>query len=146
MHGWPIWPAMGAALVLGAVAGAFNGFLVTRLGLPSLAVTIGTLTLFRGIAQVILPNDTIQVSQAPYSNIGVIPIRGTQLPWSIAFFLVLAVVFGVVLHATPLVGRSTPSARGKKQRSSRGSGSGGSSSGSSSSLASWLVSPGSSGR
>ena len=104
-HGWPIWPAMGAALVLGAVAGGFNGFLVTRLGLPSLAVTIGTLTLFRGIAQVILPNDTIQVSQAPYSNIGVIPIHGTQVPWSIAFFLVLAVVFGVVLHATPL-GRS----------------------------------------
>jgi rhamnose transport system permease protein len=101
-HGWPIWPAMGAALVLGAVAGAFNGFLVTRLGLPSLAVTIGTLTLYRGIAQVILPTDTIQVSQAPYSNIGVIPIHGTQIPWSIAFFLALAVGFGIVLHATPL--------------------------------------------
>jgi rhamnose transport system permease protein len=104
-HGWPIWPAMGAALVLGVVAGAFNGFLITRLGLPSLAVTIGTLTLYRGIAQVILPNDTIQVSQAPYSNIGVIPIHGTQIPWSIAFFLALAVVFGIVLHATP-IGRS----------------------------------------
>ena len=41
-HGWPIWPAMIAAVVLGMVLGAFNGFLVTRVGLPSLAVTIGT--------------------------------------------------------------------------------------------------------
>ena len=38
-HGWPIWPAMVAAVLLGGVLGAFNGFLVTRLGLPSLAVT-----------------------------------------------------------------------------------------------------------
>ena len=40
---------------LGHALGAFNGFLVTRAGLPSLAVTIGTLTLYRGFAQVILP-------------------------------------------------------------------------------------------
>ena len=50
-HGWPIWPAMIAAVLLGGVLGAFNGFLITRIGLPSLAVTIGTLTLYRGIAQ-----------------------------------------------------------------------------------------------
>ena len=61
MHGWPLWLAMAAALAVGAVCGAFNGFLVTGLGLPSLAVTIGTLTLFRGISQGILPTDTIQV-------------------------------------------------------------------------------------
>jgi rhamnose transport system permease protein len=102
MHGWGLWPSMGGALALGLVAGALNGFLITGLGLPSLAVTIGTLTLYRGIAQVILPTDTIGGFPAPYSNIGVVPISGTQLPWSIAFFLVLAVIFGVVLHATPL--------------------------------------------
>jgi rhamnose transport system permease protein len=101
-HGWPIWPAMAAALVLGAVAGALNGFLVTRLGLPSLAVTIGTLTLYRGIAQVILPTDTIGGFPASLSNIGVLPIHGTEIPYSIAFFGALAIVFGVVLHATPL--------------------------------------------
>ena len=104
-HGWPIWPAMAGALVLGAVAGALNGFLVTRVGLPSLAVTIGTLTLYRGIAQVILPTDTISGFPASLANIGVVPIPGTQIPYSIVFFVVLAVLVGVVLHATPL-GRS----------------------------------------
>ena len=38
------------ALLLGAACGALNGFLVAYVGLPSLAVTIGTLALFRGIA------------------------------------------------------------------------------------------------
>jgi rhamnose transport system permease protein len=101
-HGWPIWPAMLAAIALGAVLGAFNGFLVTRIGLPSLAVTIGTLTLYRGIAQGILPTDTIGGFPTYLTNIGVVPIPGTHLPYSIAFFAVLAIVFAVVLHATPL--------------------------------------------
>jgi rhamnose transport system permease protein len=101
-HGWNIWLAMAAALVVGAVGGAFNGFLVTRVGLPSLAVTIGTLTLYRGIAQVILPTDTIGGFPTGLANIGVVPIPGTQVPWSILFFAMLAVVIGVVLHATPL--------------------------------------------
>ena len=34
-------------------AAPFNGLLVTRLGLPSLAVTIGTLALYRGLAFVV---------------------------------------------------------------------------------------------
>ena len=38
------------ALLLGAACGALNGFLIAYVGLPSLAVTIGTLALFRGIA------------------------------------------------------------------------------------------------
>ena len=38
-------------LLLGALGGAFNGLLVAYLGLPSLVVTLGTLALYRGIAQ-----------------------------------------------------------------------------------------------
>ena len=101
-HGWPIWPAMIAAVILGGVLGAFNGFLITRLGLPSLAVTIGTLTLYRGIAQGILPSDTISGFPQGLANIGVIPIPHTHISYSVVIFLVLAVVFGIVLHATPL--------------------------------------------
>jgi rhamnose transport system permease protein len=101
-HGWPIWPAMILAVVLGAFLGAFNGFLVTRVGLPSLAVTIGTLTLYRGIAQGVLPTDTIGGFPAGLASIGVVPIPHTHIPYSIAFFGALAIVFAVVLHATPL--------------------------------------------
>src|ERR671935_2559993 len=77
-HGWPIWPAMIMAVVLGAFLGSVNGFLVTRVGLPSLAVTIGTLTLYRGIAQGILPTDTIGGFPTGLASIGVVP-NGAEL-------------------------------------------------------------------
>jgi rhamnose transport system permease protein len=41
-------------LAVGLFCGAFNGFLVTRLGLPSIVVTIGTMSLFRGVSFIIL--------------------------------------------------------------------------------------------
>ena len=78
---------------------------MTRVGLPSLAVTIGTLTLYRGIAQIILPNSSLGGFPASLTNIGVVPIPHTQVPYSIAIFAFLAVVFAIVLHATP-VGRA----------------------------------------
>jgi len=104
-HGWQLWPAFLVVLVLGAAAGAFNGLLITRLGLPSLAVTIGTLTLYRGFAVVILGPQIISEFPARYTNIGVNGVGGTFLSWSVVFFLILAVVFGVALHMTSF-GRS----------------------------------------
>jgi rhamnose transport system permease protein len=102
---WPMYAIFLAVAVLGLVAGLVNGLLVTRLGLPSLAVTIGTLTLYRGIALILLGAKTVSTFPAPYNTIGVLPAWHTGLPVSALFFIVLAVVFGVVLHFTPL-GRS----------------------------------------
>ena len=109
-HGWPIWPAFLVALAVGALGGALNGVLVAKAGLPSIAVTIGTLTLFRGLAEILLGSLTVPAQgdrqfPASLTAIGVSPIAGTQLSYSMMIFLVLAVVFGVVLHRTPL-GRS----------------------------------------
>ncbi len=102
---WPM-PAIFVVLaVLGVVAGLVNGLLVTRVGLPSLAVTIGTLGLYRGIAQIILGANTISTFPATYTTIGINPVPHTSIPYSVAIFIVLAVIFGVVLHATP-TGRS----------------------------------------
>jgi rhamnose transport system permease protein len=51
--GWAIEVIFPTVIVAGAIAGVINGLLVTRLGLPSLAVTIGTLGLYRGLAYVV---------------------------------------------------------------------------------------------
>jgi rhamnose transport system permease protein len=104
-RGLDIWLSMAITLALGVLMGLFNGLLVTKVGLPSLAVTIGTLTLYRGIAQIVLPNSSLGGFPDYLTNIGVVPIPGTQIPWSIAIFAVLAVAFAVTLHATP-VGRA----------------------------------------
>jgi rhamnose transport system permease protein len=104
MHGWSIWLAMAVCLVVGIAGGALNGVLVTRLGLPSIAVTIGTLTLYRGIALIVLGSNTATGFPSSLTRIS-LPIPHTHLAYDFAIFLVLAVLFGVVLHATPL-GRS----------------------------------------
>ena len=103
--GWALELIFPTVLVAGALAGALNGFLVTRLGLPSLAVTIGTLALYRGLAFVILGDQAVADFPSSYTRYGTTPIPGTSIPYPIALFAVLAVVFGIVLHATPF-GRS----------------------------------------
>ncbi len=92
-------------IAIGAVLGAFNGFLVTALGLPSLAVTIGTLALYRGLALVVLGDQA--VADFPFDFTGWVTgtIGGGSIPNVLLLLIPLAVVFGIVLHATP-VGRS----------------------------------------
>jgi rhamnose transport system permease protein len=104
-HGWPMGAIIPTVLAVGVVTGAFNGLLVTRLGLPSLAVTIGTLTLYRGIAVILLGPNTISSFPPTYTSIGIDTVPHTFLSYSVLVFLVLAVLFGVALHFTPF-GRS----------------------------------------
>lgn len=49
--GWPIAAAAAAAVVAGVVGGGLNALLVARLGIPPLIVTLGTYSLFRGVAE-----------------------------------------------------------------------------------------------
>lgn len=106
MHHWPMGLILLVVLAIGAVAGAINGILVTRVGLPSLAVTIGTLTLYRGLANVVLGPNTVSNFPAKYTNVGVNGFLGIPwLPDSVAVFIILAVLVGVVLRMTP-AGRS----------------------------------------
>jgi rhamnose transport system permease protein len=105
--GWPMPAIFVFVAVVGLAAGAVNGLLVTRLRLPSLAVTIGTLALYRGIATIILGPNTVSTFPAGYTDLGInaVPFTGNDMTWSTLIFIVLAIIFGVVLHATPL-GRS----------------------------------------
>lgn len=48
---WPIVLAAGAAIGAGAAGGGLNALLVSRLGIPPLIVTLGTYSLFRGLAE-----------------------------------------------------------------------------------------------
>ena len=88
------------SVVLGGLVGAFNGFLVTVVGLPSLAVTIGTLALFRGIAVGILGTTAVTSFPTEITSFVRGAIPGTPIPWLIVLFAILAVGFGVLLHFT----------------------------------------------
>ena len=54
----------------------------------------------RGLAEIILGARTITDFPTSLTNIGVVPVPGTQLSYSTVIFVVLAIIFGVVLHAT----------------------------------------------
>lgn len=89
-------------LLAGAAGGLLNGWLVTRVGLPPLAVTIGTLTLYRGLASVVLGDKAVAGFPDTYakwaSSTETVP--GTFVPYPIALFAVLAVLAAVLLHMT----------------------------------------------
>ena len=86
-------------LATGLVCGAFNGLLVSGLGLPSIVVTIGTMSLFRGLSFVILGYKAFTGYPDSFAFFG----QG-YVWWVFSFefclFAVLAVIYGVVLHRT----------------------------------------------
>ncbi|MEO5797680.1 MAG: ABC transporter permease [Rhodoferax sp.] len=97
-----------AAFATGGVAGAINGVLVTHYKLPSIVVTIGTLSLYRGLAMVALGDKSISGYPEVFSTLGnsyvgeVIGVRWLTLPIEFAILLVAAVAVGVTLHRTVL--------------------------------------------
>ena len=105
--------AMGAAVQAGAgtpvliivgistglICGAFNGVLVTRWGLPSIVVTIGTMSLFRGISYIVLGDQAYRGYPPEFSFFG----QG-YVWWVISFefvlFAIIALVYAIILHQT----------------------------------------------
>jgi len=86
------------ALVAGAACGALNGFLVAYVGLPSLAVTIGTLALFRGIAVGLLGTKAVTEFTERWTDLATGTIGETNIPLVMIPFVVLAVAFSLLLH------------------------------------------------
>jgi rhamnose transport system permease protein len=86
-------------IAAGLACGAFNGALVTGLGLPSIVVTIGTMSLFRGISYIILGDQAYKGYPADFAFFG----QG-YVWWVVSFelvlFLIAALVYGFLLHRT----------------------------------------------
>ena len=103
--GWAVQQGVGApglvaiGLAVGLACGAVNGVLVTRFGLPSIVVTIGTMSLFRGASYIVLGDRAFGGYPDAFAYFG----RGYVF-WVISFELVLfavfALVYGVLLQAT----------------------------------------------
>lgn len=104
-NGLPLETIIPLTIVLGAVLGAVNGVFVTLLGLPSLAVTIGTLALYRGLAFVLLGDTAVADWPRVFTSWVIGNYEGTSIPRVVAPIVLLIVAFWIVLHATP-VGRA----------------------------------------
>jgi ribose transport system permease protein len=99
-HGWNVWAASLAAIAAGGVVGAVNGFLVVRVGVNTIVVTLGMGTLLLGVA-LWLTNLTAK-SGLPREFGEVSLYRVAGLPLGFYWGLVLMLVFAYVLAFTPL--------------------------------------------
>jgi ribose transport system permease protein len=115
-HDWPLIPAALVALVIGALCGFFNGFVVVKLKTEPFIMTLGTGALFQGILLWVADSNTItgvssSLSTWTYGHrIWVIPIQ-------FVYALVLMLFIWYVAEYTPLgvrglfVGKSRDVAR-----------------------------------
>src|ERR1700761_1858505 len=92
-------------LVAGTLAGLLNGLVIVKLNLPSLAVTIGSPALFRGLAYVLLGDQAIADFPPEYTSFGINTVGNSFLPQPFVIVLIGAIVFCVLLQATAF-GRS----------------------------------------
>lgn len=95
--GTPMQLAIMAALAVGLIGGAFNGFWIARAGLPSLAVTLATLIMFRGLGSVLLEDRSIGEFPAWFNTIGQQPVLG-PVTVSILIFVIGLVLAIVILQ------------------------------------------------
>src|SRR5512138_2065581 len=95
-----IWVAALAGLMLGTLGGMLNGLLVSRVKLPALVVTLGTYAFYRGIAYGFLGDQAARDYPSAFTYLGQGKVFGTLVPFSVALFIILAIIFGLILHRT----------------------------------------------
>lgn len=99
--GTPFVAALALGLLLGGLLGLFNGFLIARMHLPSLTVTLGTFALYRGIAQILIGDRSISRLPEWFNGIDYLRVGGL-LPLPLLIFLGLSLFFALLLHRTVL--------------------------------------------
>ena len=96
-HEQPFALSLVVSLLIGAVAGAFNGFWVAYAGLPSLVVTLAGLIGYRGLALVLLEDESIGGFPEWFNQLGQQGLMGS-VPFSLLLFGLGVVVVWVVLQ------------------------------------------------
>lgn len=96
-QGVPVYIGIIAALLTGLLAGAFNGYWVAYVGLPSLAVTLAGLVGYRGAARILLEDRSIGEFPEWFDRLGQQALIG-PLPLSLIIFFLLLIVSVIVLQ------------------------------------------------
>lgn len=95
--GVPVPVGILVALAAGAFCGAFNGFWIAYVGLPSLAVTLAGLIGYRGVARILLEDKSIGQFPAWFNQLGQQPLIGS-LPLAMIIFFLLLILAVIVLQ------------------------------------------------
>jgi rhamnose transport system permease protein len=100
--GLPIDQAMALTLVLGTLAGGLNGLLITRGRIAPLIVTLGSFSLFRGLAEGLTGGvDNFTDFPARFLFLGQGYLLG-GVPTQVPIFVIITVAFWALLHRTTI--------------------------------------------
>ncbi|RBO85763.1 monosaccharide ABC transporter membrane protein (CUT2 family) [Marinomonas aquiplantarum] len=91
--GAPVYGVVFVGVLVGSACGLFNGVLVTRFKIPSIVVTIGTMSLFRGISYILLGDQVVRDYPDGFEFFG----QG-YVYWVFSFELVLFVLFALLFY------------------------------------------------
>lgn len=97
VSGVPLPWAILAALIVGIISGAFNGFWISYVGLPSLVVTLATLIMYRGGARILLEDQSVGAFPEWFNALGQQPFLG-PFPLALILFAIFAAIAIVVLQ------------------------------------------------
>jgi rhamnose transport system permease protein len=98
-HGIPVWSGFVIGILIGAVCGAVNGFIVAVLRVPSLVVTLGMLYVIRGLDGVIVNGSRIDPDSIPgsFAAVGYKDLFG--IPWLAVIVAVVVVIAGWAMRS-----------------------------------------------
>ncbi|NBK22880.1 MAG: ABC transporter permease [Spirochaetia bacterium] len=88
------------SLLVGTLAGLFNGLMITTLNMPAIAVTLATQSIFRGISIGLLGDQARTSFPEGFGFFGQEFIKGTIIPFEFVLYLVLMLLFAFILHKT----------------------------------------------
>ncbi len=97
-HPERIWLSVAVAMLVGLVAGAINGFLVSRVNVPPFIATLGMLTTASGFAYVVGGGAPINGLPSEFGNIANTTYLGLQIP--VIVMIVGIIGFAVVMRRT----------------------------------------------
>lgn len=95
-----IWLSVLIGVLAGTFCGFLNGFIVTRLSLPSMIITLATFSFYRGISYVILGDKAVSGFTDKFTYLGQGYIGSTKIPFPLVVFIVMAIIFSLILHKT----------------------------------------------
>jgi ribose transport system permease protein len=99
-HNWPFWPAAIVAVAAAALVGVVQGFLVVKVGVNTIVVTLGMGTLLEGISLWMSDLNSVSGLPAGMSKLALLDVGG--MPISFYYGVVLIAGFAYLLWFTPL--------------------------------------------
>ncbi|MCE7987186.1 MAG: ABC transporter permease [Caldilinea sp. CFX5] len=98
-QGVSVGVGIAVALAAGVLCGAFNGFWIAYVGLPSLAVTLAGLIGYRGVARILLEDRSIGDFPAWFNRLGQQGLIG-PFPLALLLFVLLLILTLIVLQSS----------------------------------------------